>query len=107
MLSASAAPRWKRQMSTLPRELVNVAAPFASSAANALRRRNDGASPIVTNAIAPDFMKTLRFMSMSSALKFRSSQSESDDLLQSAKLVLSSGERILSAQQHLPRVCRY
>src|SRR4051812_31043209 len=117
MLSASAAPRWNRQMSTLPRELPNVAAPFASSAAKALRRRNDGASPIVTNAIAPDFMNTLRFISMSSrvqrgictssALKFRSPKREADDLLQPTELVSTRRERVFTGAQHLTRIRRH
>src|SRR5688500_12528656 len=56
MLSASAAPRWKRHTSTLPR-----ASP-RTCAANAVRRRNDGVSPSVTSARAPDLTKTRRCM---------------------------------------------
>src|SRR5205823_5147787 len=55
---ASAAPRWKRQISTLPRALPRPAAPFTRSCANTTRRRNVGFRPIVTSASAPLFMKT-------------------------------------------------
>src|SRR6185503_10523808 len=106
MLSASAAPRWKRQMSTLPRELVSVAAPFASSAANALRRRNDGASPIVTNAIAPDFMNTLRFIRRSPSLEFGRAQRQTNDLLQPAELIPFRRQRVFAFHEHFARVVR-
>src|SRR3954463_7947936 len=94
-------------MSTLPREFVNVAAPFASSAANALRRRNDGARPIVTNAIAPDFMNTLRFISRSPSLEFRGAKRQANDLLQSAELILFIRQRVFTIQQNLPRIRRH
>src|SRR6185369_3446808 len=61
--NASAAPRWNRQMSTLPRAFPpRPAAPLLSSMPNTLRLRNDGLNPIVTSAIAPDFMNTRRFI---------------------------------------------
>src|ERR1051325_8336029 len=62
MFSASAAPRRQRQMRTFPRALPGVAAPFTSSAANALRRRKLGARPSVTKDSAPDLTNALRFM---------------------------------------------
>src|SRR2546423_957620 len=62
MFNASAAPRWNRQMSTFPRAYPYVAAPLASSEANALRRRKLGARPRVTKDSAPDLTNTLRFI---------------------------------------------
>src|SRR5687767_382604 len=85
MLSASAAPRWKRQTSTLPRRA------RSRSAANAVRRRKLGERPRVTSARAPDFTKTRRRMggrgsggegavSRSAALELGAAEREPDDL---------------------------
>src|SRR4051794_8364096 len=62
MLSASAAPRWKMQISTLPRALPYVAAPFMRSAAYTLRFRKLGARPSVTKESAPDLTNARLFI---------------------------------------------
>src|SRR5688500_3497244 len=101
MLSASAAPRWKRQMSVLP------LGALSSSAPNVVRRRKPGLKPSVTSASAPDFTKTLRSMTISSpTLEFRRAEREANDLCDAVQLrkgragttkrIVASGTRVPS-----------
>src|SRR5687768_10877663 len=83
MLIPSAAPRWNRQMRIFP-----FRAP-CSSAANVARRRKLGLNPSVTSASAPSRTKTLRCITISSALlalEFGTAERETDHLRESAQL---------------------
>src|SRR4030095_9853382 len=62
MLRPSTAPRWKIAISSFCRDAV----------AAAVRARNDGANPIVTIAIAPDFRKIRREVIQVSLFAIRS-----------------------------------
>src|SRR5664279_2415739 len=103
MLSASAAPRWKRQMSTFP--FCGVGIPCAYT----MRFRNDGESPIVTSASAPDLRKTRRCMSLP-PLKFGSAEREPDHVFESIELGRRrravARHRVHAALEHLPRIQR-
>src|SRR5688500_9646542 len=96
MLSASAAPRWKRTIRIFPR------APRRSSRANAVRRRKLGLSPRVTSANAPERRNTLRCIERRlriadcglrianerlASLEFRCAQRKADDFSETVQVL--------------------
>ena len=84
-------------------------APFNKSCAKTVRLRNVGSSPIVANAIAPDFMNTRRFISVSSSttLEFRCAQREADDLLQSLQVNRPAKARKLHSRKAFTGLLRF
>src|SRR5437763_8457143 len=108
MFKASAAPRWKSTTSVLPLPVGLRNPPLSRSCANTVRRRNVGFNPIVANAIAPDFMNTRRFISVSSltTLKFRSPEREADHLQKPLEIYWTSEARQLYSRETLPILLR-
>src|SRR4051812_45219339 len=97
MLSASAAPRWKRQINTFPFGALSKSIP------NAVRRRKLGLSPIVTSANAPDLTNALR--SILDYLKVPRAYCASDHCcaLAAERLADSSASEIPVIQARAPR----
>src|SRR6188768_3170988 len=93
-------------MSVRPRALPPTDAPRSSSAPYAVRRRKLGLRPIVTSAIAPDFMNTRRSIGLSfvcvgagsTPLEFRRADREPHHLRQSLELHGPTQRRLARAE---------